>query len=250
MRVSAQLYTVRKAGDLETQLALVGDCGFTDIETIGFHGSSPMKVAQLAQQAGLTVRSAHFDWIEFETRFEEIVDLLQLLGCPVAVMPWLAPEERPNTSEGWVRMARQLSEWAAGLSHHGVRLAYHNHDFDLLGRTGETPLDIILSHQNLHWQPDLGWLVLTDPNPVELLRRYSDKIVSVHAKDVDPSGGQGDERWRNLGHGVVNWASVLDVLAASNCSDLFVEHDETPNALRTLRTGHKFLSHHLLAGAG
>lgn len=250
MRISAQLYTVRKVGDLKTQLELVAGCGFTDIETIGFHGSTPIQVAQLAQQAGLTVRSAHFDWIEFETRFDEIVDLLGLVDCPVAVMPWLAPEERPQSTDSWVAMAQQLTVWADQLSHHGVRLAYHNHDFDLLGRIGETPLDIILSHQNLHWQPDLGWLVLTAPNPIELLRRYSDKIVSVHAKDVNPSGGQGDERWRDLGHGVVDWATVLGVLANSNCADLFVEHDETPNAPKTLRTGRKYLSLHLLAGAG
>lgn len=156
MRIAAQLYTVRQLGDLAAQLDLVRACGFVDVETIGFHDLPPQQMAQQVAQSGLTVRSAHFDWEEFETRFDDILTLLDLLNCPVAVMPWLAPQTRPVTVTEWQGVADQLSCWAARLARRGVRLAYHNHDFDLVGRIGERPLDLILAHGALYWQPDIG----------------------------------------------------------------------------------------------
>ncbi len=250
MRIAAQLYTVRQVGDLASQLELIAACGFEDIETIGFHDLAPRDMAQQVARSGLTVRSAHFDWSEFQTRFDDIVELLRLLHCPVAVMPWLEPEERPATLREWAAMADRLAGWARQLAAQGVRLAYHNHDFDLVGDPGETPLDLILSHESLYWQPDIGWLQVSQQDPEKLLQRYADRIVSVHAKDVDPSVGQGDERWRNLGQGVVDWPRVLRILAGSPCSDLFVEHDETPNHAQTLRTGRSFLMRQLAAKVG
>ncbi|WP_170361745.1 sugar phosphate isomerase/epimerase family protein [Ruegeria arenilitoris] len=241
MRIAAQLYTVRQLGGLAAQLDLILACGFADVETVGFHDLSPKHMALQVAQSGLTVRSAHFDWEEFETRFDDILTLLDLLNCPVAVMPWLAPQARPGTVAGWQDVADQLSAWAARLAGQGVRLAYHNHDFDLVGPVGETPLDLILAHDTLHWQPDIGWLAVSVPDPAEVLQRYAGRIVSVHAKDAEPASGQGDDRWRNLGQGVVDWPRLLRILNDSPCSDLFVEHDETPDHAETLRTGRKFL---------
>ena len=241
MRISAQLYTVRQVGDLVAQLDLVRACGFADIETIGFHDLPVEAMAKQVEGSGLKVRSAHFDWEEFEARFNDILDLLRHLECQVAVMPWLTPEARPDTSRGWMDVSGQLADWADRLARHEVRLAYHNHDFDLTGRPGETPLDMILAQDNLYWQPDIGWLAVSLPDPVGLLQQYSSLIVSVHAKDVDPSAGQGDARWRNPGQGVVDWPRVLCVLKRSPCTDLFVEHDETRDHSETLLTGRRFL---------
>jgi sugar phosphate isomerase/epimerase len=68
--------------------------------------------------------------------------------------------------------------------------------------------------------------------------------LSVHAKDVDPTE-QGDERWRDLGDGVVDWPAVLAALGQTDCTDLFVEHDETSDHYRTLETGRRFLERQL-----
>ncbi|WP_424830414.1 sugar phosphate isomerase/epimerase family protein [Ruegeria sp.] len=248
MRVSAQLYTVRQVGPLEDQLRLVKTCGFEDIETIGFHDLPPQAMIDQILQSGLNVRSAHFDWEEFETRFDDILGFLEGVNCRVAVMPWLAAEQRPRALKEWAEMAGQLAEWAKRLAERDVQLAYHNHDFDLEGDPGNTPLDQILAHENIFWQPDIGWLAVSMPEPVALLRRYADRIVSVHAKDADPDGGLGDERWRDLGQGVVDWEQTLDVLSGSRCTDLFVEHDESSDQALTLKTGRDVLTTMLSEG--
>ncbi len=241
MRISAQLYTVRNRGDLGDQLQLAAACGYADVETTGLHDLTAPQMARTVAQSGLRVRSAHFDWEEFEGRLPEIQDLLERLECPVAVMPWLAPEARPDTAEGWKAVSGQLSHWATHLSGSGVRLAYHNHDFDLLGYPSQTPLEMILETGNVFWQPDIGWLGAAYLDPVEMIGRYADRVVSVHAKDVDPSQ-KGDARWRDLGQGDIDWSAVVDALDRTTCSDLFVEHDDSPSPATTLTTGRRFLS--------
>ncbi len=241
MRVSAQLYTVRKCGDLGDQLRLVAQCGFEDVETTGLHDLTGRDMAQIIEQSGLRLRSAHFDWEEFEDRFAEISLLLKRLECPVAVMPWLAPEARTDTDEGWNAVSGQLSDWAERLSQFGIGLAYHNHDFDLAGYPTQMPLDRILATGNVYWQPDIGWLAAAGLDPAELIERHADRIVSVHAKDVDPTQ-HGDARWRDLGQGVIDWDAVWTALQKTACADLFVEHDESPAPQTTLQTGRSFLA--------
>ncbi|AXT28905.1 sugar phosphate isomerase/epimerase (plasmid) [Ruegeria sp. AD91A] len=245
MRVSAQLYTIRQCGDLADQLKLVSVCGFSDIETTGLHDMTPQEMARIVHQSGLNLRSAHFDWEEFNERFDDIVEVLHLLECQVAVMPWLAPQARPGTVEGWKAVSGQLSDWADRLRDHCISLAYHNHDFDLNGEPGETPLDQILAQGNIYWQPDIGWLVAAGQCPADLITRHATRILSVHAKDVDPQGGSGDGRWRDLGEGVVDWDATLRALLRTKCTDLFVEHDETADHKRTLQTGRSFLTEQL-----
>ncbi len=250
MRISAQLYTVRQLGDLRSQLDLVAHCGFADVETVGFHGLSVSEMTKQVGQSGLKVRSAHFEWEDFESRFEEIITLLKGLECRVAVMPWLAPEARPDTAQGWWVVSGQLANWAARLAEHGICLAYHNHDFEMVGPRGETPLDIILSRKALYWQPDIGWLASAVSEPHHLLNRYSNRITSAHAKDVKPRAGPEGDLWCAPGQGLVDWALVLQALADSACTDIFVEHDDTQNHSEILNSGRRFLRDRFLAGAG
>jgi len=244
MQVSAQLYTVRTCGDLAAQLGVAAESGYRCVETTGLHDLSVSEMSAIVKRSGLRVTSAHFDWEEFETRFSDIVELLGLLECQVAVMPWLTPEARPDTAAGWMAVSGQLSEWAARLGAHGLKLAYHNHDFDLIGCPDRTPLELILAQGNIYWQPDIGWIIAAGLDPVEMIERYASQILSIHAKDVDPTQ-TGDARWRDLGEGVVQWQEMLRALRGTNCTDLFVEHDEPSDPRSTLQIGHRYLTRQL-----
>lgn len=242
MNFGLQLYTTRQLGALQTQLALASATGFNRVETVGFQGHTPEAAAALLRHHGMSVASCHFDWQEFEQQFEPIQRFLTLTGSRVAVMPWLAPHERPTDSAGWCALRDVLGAWAEQLAAQQVTLAYHNHDFDLQGGLGHSGLDVLLSHPLIHWQVDVGWVVAAGESLSAWIGAYRQKIVSIHAKDVLPEAGRGDARWRDLGEGCVNWSALWAQLKGTSCTDAFVEHDNTPDHLRTLRMGHRMLS--------
>jgi len=241
VQILAQLYTLRAQGGLADQLRLVRACGFSGVELVGFHDLTPQQVVAALAEQGVRARSVHFEWDAFETGLDEIIAYLTLLECPVAVMPWLEPQMRPASLEDWNEAADQLQRWSDELAAHDIRLAYHNHEFELTGDAGQLPMDVILSRPGLCWQPDIGWLVAAHPDPGSLLRKYADRIVSAHLKDTGPALRD----WRDLGEGRVDWTDVLRLLEDSSCADLIVEHDNPTDPRRTLETGLRFLKRSL-----
>jgi sugar phosphate isomerase/epimerase len=81
------------------------------------------------------------------------------------------PEEREGTG-------RRLAEWA---DRFGVRVAFHNH-LQINALTYDGPL--------LGYSPNLGinfdighYVASNDDDPLDFVRKYADRIVSIHVKD-------------------------------------------------------------------
>jgi len=241
MEVGLQLYTLRHLGGLGAQLKLAAQEEYNHVETIGFHGLEPDVLAETIRHNDFKVPSAHFDIWEFEDDFGKVLATLEALKCKQAVMPWLPQNRRPKDRKGWEDLGKALAGFAGDLERAGVSLGYHNHDFDLAPVEGTTGLDIIMAHPEMFWQPDTGWVVASGMDLAAMIDRYSGRIPSVHAKDVDPSIGSGDEIWRDAGEGLLDWPDVLRRLCRAGCQYLFVEHDETPDAETTLNKGRSVL---------
>ena len=58
---------------------------------------------------------------------------MKTLGCSHVVIPWIAPETR--TTAGVSELIANMNTWAPMLIGEGMRLGYHNHEFEF------TPLD-------------------------------------------------------------------------------------------------------------
>lgn len=237
MEVGLQLYTLRHLGGVERQLEMAAQTGYRSVETIGFHGVDPAYLGRCVRAAGLRVPSAHFDLFEFQDDIGRVREALAALECKQAVMPWLPKESRPVDRAGWEALGRTLAGIAADLARDGVSLAYHNHDFDLEPVEDSTGLEIVLQHPEISWQPDTGWVIAAGADLSGLIAHYHGRIPSVHAKDVDPDKGVGDEIWRDAGDGIIDWPGTIENLREAGCRYLFVEHDESPDALRTLQKG-------------
>tara|TARA_Y100000385_G_C13019387_1_gene605450 strand:+ start:243 stop:1070 length:828 start_codon:yes stop_codon:yes gene_type:complete len=242
VNVGLQLYTTRRLGGLQQQLLMAQQVGYRHVETVGFHDMAVKDVVDSCAAFQLKVTSAHFDWPEFETRFQDILWFLEASGCQVVVMPWLPQSDRPSTRAGWGQLIRTMRIWAKDLADIGVRFAYHNHDYELRPLDGTTALDLILKEPLIYWQPDVGWLAHSGEDVGFWLRRYATKITSIHAKDIAPGAGRGDEVWRDLGDGVLDWADIITSLEACENVDLFVEHDESSDYHRTLTSGFTVLN--------
>ena len=64
----------------------------------------------------------------------------------------------------------------------------------------------------LTWQADVAWLVRGGAEPATWLRRYSDRLVSAHVKDIAPEGTALDEDgWADVGAGVLDWKSLWQI---------------------------------------
>lgn len=248
MKLSVQIYSLREVGDFDTQLKLAKACGFEWVECVATHGLAPAEFAARVAAQGLKVSSMHVSLVLLESQLPMIVEACKLTACPLVVMPFLPMGERAASAAGWQAMGERLAGLGDALRAQGLRLAYHNHDFEFLVYDGRTALEWLFgasTPEQLAWEADLGWVCRAGADPWLWLARYADRLAAVHAKDIAPPRTTVDEDgWAALGQGVVPWGQLLPHLA-SRVDLVIFEHDKPKDAEAILRTSQRFLAQHL-----
>ena len=244
MKISVQLYSLRNVGDFDAQLALARDCGFEWVETVATHGLAPAEFATRVAAHGLRVSSMHVSLAALEAGLDASVAACRASGCPLIVMPWLPMGERGVGGAAWSALGARLAGIGDALQRSGLRLAYHNHDFEFLQHDGRTALEWIFAAatpQQLGWEADLGWVGRAGADPWHWLERYGDRLAAVHAKDIAaPRGALDEDGWAPLGQGIMPWDRLLETLATR--VELFVfEHDLPRDPRAVLTTSRAYL---------
>ena len=239
MKISVQIYSLRNAGDLNTQLTLAKQAGFEWIESVATHGLTPAQFAKALLDHGLKLSSMHASLELLETQPGHVVEACKAASCSLVIMPWLPRGELSATGAGWAAMGQRLAGIGAGLAQHGLRLGYHNHDFEFFSYDGRSAIEWLFDAvpaSQLGWEADLGWVRRAGQDPLHWIKRYADRLVAVHAKDIAPDGPRrGEDGWCALGQGIVGWPTLLPILR-DYCELFIFEHDNPSEYTRTLQT--------------
>jgi sugar phosphate isomerase/epimerase len=243
------MYTLRR---LDTPLDLlfgqIAAAGYTGIETFGPLAPPAADLRPLLARAGLQVVSAHVGLEMLRNALDEVIAFHQALGNQTLIVPWLAPEMRPADGPGWAAFGASLVPVARQVQAAGMRLLYHNHDFEMVSWDGRTALEWLLAGADesapglLGAEVDLAWAVRGGVDPVALLERLAGRVPRAHAKDVAPAGtNEAEQGHADVGHGTVDWATLLPAARAAGVEWLVVEHDEPSDPLRSIQRSASFL---------
>lgn len=246
--ISIQLYSLRTLPGLADVLDTVQSAGYRHVELVGGHLDDAAAVRRQLDQRGLAVSSSHVGIAALRERFDTVMQACKTLGFTQLFMPSVPPDERQKPEPYWTDLGRELGRMAWRAKDHGIDLGYHNHHWELNVQTdGRTALDCLFSGAGdapLTWQVDLAWLVRGGADPVELLERYEQRVVSVHAKDLAPPNTKTDEDgWEDVGHGVLDWRRTLAPASLRHGARwLVAEHDKPSDPARFARNSFAFLN--------
>jgi sugar phosphate isomerase/epimerase len=136
---------------------------------------------------------------------------VRAVGGGTVIVPW-APPERYADAEAIAGLAKDLNQAAAKAADHGLRLGYHNHDFELSsiigGRTGLEVLADALDPAVI-LEVDTYWAAVGGQDVPALLGRLGDRVRYLHVKD-GPAVSREDDMVA-VGSGRM---PVADILAA------------------------------------
>ena len=107
------------------------------------------------------------------------------LGVGTVIHPY-SPPDRWRSRDDLQRLADMLSEAAAVGSVHGVRVGYHNHDWELSTKIdGRSALEVFgdLLDPAVLLQVDAYWAATGGADVPALLRRLGDRVFALHLKD-------------------------------------------------------------------
>jgi sugar phosphate isomerase/epimerase len=240
-RIGIQLYAVRTEmqRDFTGTLERIAGIGYQEVEFAGFYDRKPADIRLLLQRLNLTAPSAHLGFDILKAGTDQALAAVAELGAKYATVAWTPPEDRGGT-DAWKRVADLFNAAGRKAQSHGLRFAYHNHDFEFEPCVGQTfGMDTLLANTDpaLVWyEMDVYWVTAGGQDPLAYIRKYPSRFVMFHIKD---SAGPPDHKQTDVGAGTIDFAAVLRANPA--LQHAFVESDEPADPLGFARNSFNYL---------
>jgi inosose dehydratase len=138
-------------------------------------------------------------------RIRRAAELGQKFGAEHLVVGGGAQRTEPPTDEDYHRLGNALDEVASIAEEHGLTPTYHPHLSTIV--EGPDQVDRVFERTRIGFCPDLGHLAAAGGDPVDLVRRYADRIPYIHYKDVTE-----DVSFVPLGQGTIDLEGVTAAL--------------------------------------
>lgn len=244
---SIQIYSLRSLGSLPAMLDCVVEAGYRHVELIGSQLDDAEATSRELAARGLAVSSSHVSIAALRERLPAVLAACKTLGFADLYMPSVPAEERYSEGPYWLALGRELGEFARTAQREGIRLGFHNHNWELQVKAGgQTALDLLFQGAGdspLSWQMDVAWMVRGGADPEAWLRRFEGRVTAVHAKDLAPAGEKLDEDgWADVGTGTLDWHHLARAAKAAGAKWLVAEHDKPNDPARFARASYAFLS--------
>jgi sugar phosphate isomerase/epimerase len=235
---SYQLYSSRNFPPLTDTLTMLAGLGYQDVEGFGGLYADDAKLAELAaglKATGLKMPTGHFGIDMLEKQPDHVLNIAQTLGIKHIYCPYLMPDQRPTDGPGWRAFGARLEAAGRPYKAAGIGFGWHNHDFEFVPTAdGAIPqAEIMAGGPTLEWEIDVAWVIRGGADPVQWIRRYGPRITAAHVKDIAPAGeNTGEDGWADVGHGTVDWPSLIAALRAIGCKHFVMEHDNPSDHAR------------------
>jgi inosose dehydratase len=241
MRFACQTYSWQMSGDayrgrLDHMAAVASASGFEGIEP---------EVVMLAglddgRAAGLLIADHHLQlaglayaarWAQRQETPEERAEadrvIAFLAGFPEAmlVLVQLPGTDRADLVERRRNAIRCMDAVARRARHAGLRVSAHpNSPPGSVFRTAEDYEVLLegLDPEVSGFTPDLGHLAAGGMDPLEVVKRYRDRVDHVHFKDIYADG-----RWAPTGEGCLDFPGVVAYLRDTGYTGWLVFEDES-----------------------
>ena len=214
-----------------------------------------LKIAKAKMdELGMTIPSVHigvaFGW--FSMPVGTIAKNIQMLHDQFGINDFVISSTFGTLAQTkhWAKMMRTISD---AVRPYGCRVLYHNHDDEFKtvryqGKTMEAmEVFLKLTSPEVMLQVDIGWAgIAGDENAI--VKRYADRIVSLHLKDFYPNYRNGQYTRKNvpveafaaIGEGEIATKEILAIRKSfpNFGGSIIIDQDKTTGEmLKALETG-------------
>ena len=150
--------------------------------------------------------------------------------------------------DDYKKIAQKVNEAAELCKKSGIKLAYHNHDFEFKDYDGTTGYDILLKETDknlVHFELDLYWVVRAGKDPLQLFKENSGRFTMWHVKDMDKE----NKDWNTeIGNGSIDFKTIFANAKLSGMKRFFVEQETNyvPNPLGSIATSYNYVNKNLV----
>ncbi len=245
--IGLQLYTVRNeiAKDVEGTIAKVAGIGYNSAEVFGyangkFFGKTPSEFLAILKKNNIKTPSGHYSIDSYllkdnEDDLKKTIAVAAEMGHEFFVIPFLTDPMRTSLDD-YKKLAAKFNKAGALVKTSGLKLAYHNHDFEFKDwGGGKTGFDVLLKETDpslVNFEMDIYWVVRAGQDPIKIIKENPGRIKMWHLKDMaskqPPSyTTDGPQFFAPVGSGIINFKEIFKYKKESGMKYFFVEQDQT-----------------------
>jgi len=255
--VGLQLYSLRDdlPKDVKGVLEKVAKAGFKEVETYGFSikdqfwGLTPQELKKILDDNGLKAVSGHYSYLinDNEAELNAAIAAAKVLGSEYVTVPWLDESIR-KTADDYKKLAIKINKAGQVCKDAGIRLAYHNHNFEFDKHGDTTGYEILLTGTDkslVDFELDLYWVVRSGKDPIKLFQENPGRFTMWHVKDMDKN----KKEWNTeVGQGSINFKSIFAAAKLSGMKHFFVEHETNykPNPIESVAASCAYIKKELI----
>ncbi len=180
MKIGVQLYSLRnqiKEMGVEEVFKMVAEAGFDCVEFAGFYGLTPQEMKNLLDKYNLEGISAH---IGIDAIMEQL-DYIDTIGIKSVYIPWVSKEDLQNKMD---EIVEKINKIKPELDKRGVVFGYHNHAHEYEGGN-DLIRELLDKTVDFHSEIDTYWVKRAGLEPVEMMKKYSDRLSCLHIKELN-----------------------------------------------------------------
>jgi sugar phosphate isomerase/epimerase len=222
-----QLWTVRNAmaADAKDTLAKLASFGYKQIESFEgqkgmFWGWKNTEFKKYMDDLGMNIISSHCNnTVEFERKAAEAAEI----GMKYLICAWKGPQK---SMDDFKRFNDEFNQCGEIAKKHGIRFAYHNHDYSFKPIDGVLPQDVMMKGTDANlvdFEMDIYWVVAAGQDPKAWFKKYPGRFRMAHVKDLTKTE-KGMESCV-LGKGTIDFPSVLTEGAKHGLHTFIVEQE-------------------------
>lgn len=258
--IGLQLYTLREElpKNVKAVLEKVAASGYTNVETYGFSikdqfwGLSPVELKNILDENNLKAVSGHYNLGSFlyDGNAAELIasiEAAKTLKSEFLTVPWVDEPFRKKL-EDYKKIASRLNQAAKMCADSGLKLAYHNHDFEFQKHDGVTGYEILLNETDKNlvcFELDLYWVVRSGNDPLQLFKENPGRFKMWHVKDMDK---QNQALNTEVGSGLIDFKPFFAAAKQAGMVHFFVEQENNfaVNSFQSIKTSCDFISKKLI----
>lgn len=258
--IGLQLYTLREElpKNVKQTLEKVAASGYTAVETYGFSikdqfwGLSPKDLKKILDDNNLKAVSGHYNLGSYlydgnTSELIAAIEAAKILKSEFLTVPWIDEPFRKNIDD-YKKIALRLNHAAKMCADAGLKLAYHNHDFEFQKHNGITGYEILLKETDknlVYFELDLYWVVRSGNDPLQLFKENPGRFKMWHVKDMDKNNQALNTE---VGSGLIDFKPFFKEAKQSGMVHLFVEQENNfaGDSFQSIKTSCDFISKELL----
>ncbi len=220
-QIAAQLYTLREftqnVRDIEETLRRVSQIGYTAVQVSGFGPIEPALLKSYTDKYNLTICATHTAYDRIKNQTEQVISEHKLWGCRYVGLGGM-PQEYRTGYQGYMDFVSEFDALGRIYAQNGLKLIYHNHDFEFEKFDGKLGLEIILEGAkagSYEMEIDTYWVQSGGGDPVDWIYRSKGQMGVVHFKDMAIKDRK--QVFAEIGEGNLDWAAIIKA-----CDDIGV----------------------------